>query len=1060
MKNPFKIFPSIGYKNSQFQIISTVDNLTVEFYQLDKFIRSVEVNSHSPTLLTSLDGIGKIAAKCYTKKTFFEQEIEIIDALRLGSSELKKAFVFDNCNFSFFLMKDRLLIFDEANNLIHSENHYSPSEIYQIDKDNFLFVTNVGSTENGIINLGIYNTEEFSLIGELLNEYREVKIIPNSKVVWLHNINSNYLYCYELIDEFKNCFKVVKKINYDNEYYINEDRQFIIFNNNKIVGLASLTNPKDVIEIVKIENTAIDRAGNIYIFEKGLLTCRSLIEGYSHVIKFDKEIRFKENDFFYLGQGFIQKEKNKYLTEKIFEIRETVLKHLSDDTTEHNYPMTDGNIIVEFETLYEIRHTKNGVYIIESKVERKFVGFKFNRESNDWKCIQNVNEKRLKSLFYYNNYESVEFFSKVQDIAFDFLQNQIVVLEIDNNKIIFNGKNRILINRADSYELFVINAIEYFLIETNRRFSLYRSNDPNQPLLSHIEILNFESFKKHGILWYRDKKANRLTLDERIYQIVTSGSSEYEYELEIGISAFNLINCKKVNLEAFEAFKNIPMRANQFVFHNDYAFFDKRILFNPKNFEVKDVILGELLFFSVGLNKIVSQRGEKIYLSKFDFKKGKYELSEVLIEKECYSESYLSPNGKYLVLKDDSNEYLFYDLESGKISNFFSGIFLAFNSESCLIVKDNLVRNIKIIDPLTFQEISSSNYEYYKFTSPDGKLYADMSSKTGYFDLLKGELVSNSKAEEIYKNFGNPSNNLNSVDRRNEQIRIDNNRKNIFTEFQEKFKERGIFDPNRVTPETVIMEKIYVEVGITGTNEIVRICLPDDTHYYNYSAFSHDNQFIGIVGNAKANSYNMSLIMICRLSFNEYNHELKVVDTFISRLPDRAAWVCGFSKTGYFATYDSNPNTYIIEISNLLFSELTSDFELKQNIFKKKINTYYTYKLWKVIKGKNFLSFSPSGNYLAMSEQGYDPLTLGGYGHQESNVVHLANTESGVIVDSFTGHGDKIQKKNNVFFVAFSKDEKKLMTLSSDGVVIIRNLNLDNKIPKSQIINNIDFVVN
>jgi WD40 repeat protein len=83
---------------------------------------------------------------------------------------------------------------------------------------------------------------------------------------------------------------------------------------------------------------------------------------------------------------------------------------------------------------------------------------------------------------------------------------------------------------------------------------------------------------------------------------------------------------------------------------------------------------------------------------------------------------------------------------------------------------------------------------------------------------------------------------------------------------------------------------------------------------------------------------------------------------------------------------------------------------------------------------------------LALSEQGYEPLTLGGYGHQESNVVHIAKTNTGEIIDSFTGHGDKIKdnKTKKVTFVAFSEDEKRIMTLSYDGVVIIRDIKINN----------------
>ena len=90
------------------------------------------------------------------------------------------------------------------------------------------------------------------------------------------------------------------------------------------------------------------------------------------------------------------------------------------------------------------------------------------------------------------------------------------------------------------------------------------------------------------------------------------------------------------------------------------------------------------------------------------------------------------------------------------------------------------------------------------------------------------------------------------------------------------------------------------------------------------------------------------------------------------------------------------------------------------------------------------MCFSPSGNYLALSEQGYEPLTLGGYGHQESSVIHIAKTTNGEIIDSFLGHGDRIkyEKNKKVVFVAFSEDEKQIMSMSTDGVVIVRNITL------------------
>ena len=170
---------------------------------------------------------------------------------------------------------------------------------------------------------------------------------------------------------------------------------------------------------------------------------------------------------------------------------------------------------------------------------------------------------------------------------------------------------------------------------------------------------------------------------------------------------------------------------------------------------------------------------------------------------------------------------------------------------------------------------------------------------------------------------------------------------------------------------------------------------------------------------------------------------LKVVDQYTTYFPKKATWVCGFSKTGYFATYDSIPNTHLINVNNLPFNKETKDSHSTDDVVYSQRE-----KGWKILEGKNFLCFSPTGNFLALSEQGYDPISHGGTGHQSSNAVHIARTDNPITFQSFVEHGDKIKDKTNnnykrnVTFVSFSDDEKRIMTLSEDGVVLVRNIDL------------------
>jgi len=175
------------------------------------------------------------------------------------------------------------------------------------------------------------------------------------------------------------------------------------------------------------------------------------------------------------------------------------------------------------------------------------------------------------------------------------------------------------------------------------------------------------------------------------------------------------------------------------------------------------------------------------------------------------------------------------------------------------------------------------------------------------------------------------------------------------------------------------------------------------------------------------------ILSIHKLNINSGSNINQTSEHFYSFRTSKAAWICGFSKNNQFATYDSIPNTYTFSLPDENFA-LTDDSG--QPVFNGRARDF------KVIRGKNFLCYSPTGRYMGMSEQGYNPISLGGSGHQISNAVHIANSETCEIVRSFKDHGDEIKydKYKKVSYVFFSEDEKRIMSLSSDGVVVIRNI--------------------
>lgn len=1021
MKRPFNIFPSFGYRNSQFQIVSTVDNLRIDIYDQAMVVKSIETNSKYPTLLTSLNSTGKLTAKCSFNNEIFEQVIEIKEAFRLGSSEFKKAFVFEDTNYSFFLMKDRLLLYDEEKRYLLTENHYSPTEIHKINKHNFLFLTKVGSLANGIINLGIYNTESFSIVGELLNDYKEIKILPETNKAWLVNKKTNTIHCFELAKTTNCYFLELAKYDGFNDFFLDNSLQCIFINYNEYLKIKDINNLHEEIEIPKLPENAIDKAGNVYTVARNSLTCKKNHTDYFVSIKLSFKINLQAENFIHIGNNLKSEFEFIALNEKTENIKKDIIPSIPEIQSYYYHSLPESQRISEAYTTHRIYPTTDGIFILQEEVKRNFVGVTFRKHLSNWSAIPNTFISNEFSLSFLSGNKVEVLIDKTSTLSISEYHNSMLLINFQNQKMLFSGSKPFTLENESTIELLLVNGIEYFLIKSMDKYTLYQTTNLKVPILDQIDILNPTLIKEHQILWYR-------------------GKAKYVSNTNY-LNAFDLKSCSKILIDEQKLQHSLFKDASDFKFYNRYALSSNQIVFNPISLEIKDTFIGTVESYSQHLNKIVSYRANNIYLSVFNIQTGKYELLEIPIDDTKYKESYLSPNGQFLVIQDESNKYAFYDIEKSEIIEYISGNFLAFSKDGSLIVEKDSKRAVKIIDPTTFQDITPPNYHHYRFLSPDGMLYAQVAYKSRYFNKLNGNELTPNEVSKFRQDLDDPIFFLQEKEKEQTKHKIEKNRMQIFESHKQKFEEFGIEDYANINSQTIVKVKKFTEIGIVGTQVTTEIQFPDDLAFYNYSAFSYDNKYFGYVGKSSSNG----LIHLFKIEFDEVNIKLLVSDTYLSRYPRRASWVCGFSKTGSFATYDSTPDTYIINVAENLFVNKTSETELRENIVKSKFNIYHTYDNWNEIKGKNFLCFSPTGDFLALSEQGYEPLTLGGYGHQESNVVHIAQTTNGKVIDSFTGHGDKIKDnfQKKITFVAFSEDEKRIMTLSADGVVIIRDININ-----------------
>lgn len=218
--------------------------------------------------------------------------------------------------------------------------------------------------------------------------------------------------------------------------------------------------------------------------------------------------------------------------------------------------------------------------------------------------------------------------------------------------------------------------------------------------------------------------------------------------------------------------------------------------------------------------------------------------------------------------------------------------------------------------------------------------------------------------------------------------------------------------------------KHYVVVGVVDAEQELDIELDTTLSYLNYVAFSYDNKYVGIVGKPGNNGY----LKLVKINYNEVTKSLslerEICDTEIAR---RATWICAFTKIGLFGTYDSAPDLYLIDQSDFekFNEENANDFIFIRNQFR--------------IEGRSLLCFSPSGKLMALSNQGYEPKSLGGIGHVPSNDVYIYDTETREMLSHWQDQGDRIAFRN-VVNAGFSIDESKLMTVSLDGVIVVRNI--------------------
>lgn len=457
----------------------------------------------------------------------------------------------------------------------------------------------------------------------------------------------------------------------------------------------------------------------------------------------------------------------------------------------------------------------------------------------------------------------------------------------------------------------------------------------------------------------------------------------------------NLINCVCIG-------GKIYAKGNVFLWN------DKKQL--PENVKV----LSENCVFALSIE------GTHIYMHDILANKVEEILSDIF-DSSRYEKVLLSDDGRSIIYQK-GDELILLDSNTMEKTSFPNLSFVRhYNGYRPLFAIDNY-RQPRIINPLTRQFVDNQYLSKYGFVSPNGELYADtaLEQYVKYYHILKKQYISRDEYETL-KNKYEYSWNC-------DEEAIENNRRVFIATNRDTLKKNGHTDENLNSKikasdflSLFIEKRGFAVIRRCSDNMIVEeIPLGPELWFLNYVAFSFDSRFVAIGGRYHDNTIYQNrnvggLILI---------YDLLSKKIIVNKTSTLAIWTVAFSVDGMWAAYSSTPITYIG----------TSEEE----------DT-------KEVSHRSFLTFSPDGKYMALSQQGYKRHEAGSdnWGHQPSTNVYVCSSGDPnkniipVITDLADGGLESIYKSKTVTSCSFSLDNRKLMMVGNDGVVVIRNLHLN-----------------
>ena len=439
-------------------------------------------------------------------------------------------------------------------------------------------------------------------------------------------------------------------------------------------------------------------------------------------------------------------------------------------------------------------------------------------------------------------------------------------------------------------------------------------------------------------------------------------------------------------------------------------------------------------------NLIITKEDSKLFLRNIS-ENSREEILSNGFDSSNYTNAYFTSDGKSVVLQINNNEGKILGFEDLNMTHFDVEGFTVARNEGFIGYKPEIAivdgRKPVWRDPISLARILEKDMSKHVFMSPDGKYFANTNMKTVLYNCLsKSEILSNERMEleKIY--------NWSSLTEEEEKKKIIEVRKQLLEQkgkdvLFEKIKycdnERELDNViawwvnNESCFTKLFIDKLdYVCYKATNSTETRQILIGRNAYFLNYVSFSYDANYLSFAAKMMNDDFRFTQEGV----FVLYDLNKEEIVTRIENYNDQqlwAVWMTMFSKKGDVAFYDSHANAYLLRHTD--YSNITE------------------------APGKSLLCFSPSGKYVACSDQRYIDYAHHpneNWGHQPSGNVYIHSTDCFEhSIEQYNDLGDGIEgvacQAGSVSSAAFSQDERRLLVVGNDGVVVVRNLKFAGK---------------